>query len=215
MAGARHSPGAYSRFVGALKILLPLLAVLILSTVFLSQKEDTFEGGLVFSKADRATLGDGLTIRDPNFSGSNKAGDRFSISAEAATPDAAQPRNIAMVRPVARTNFNSGLVVTLTAAEGHADIDAQTVTLEGGLRIVTSDGYELNSAGGIAYLRPGIVTTTGPVVANGPAGHVEAGKMTIARAPQGDQNTALENRFLTFNNGVKMIITPQTTGSPE
>lgn len=214
MSSARHSPGAYSRLVSFLKILLPLLALAILSSVFLTQTEDTFEGGLVFSKTDLETLGDGLTIRDPRFTGTSSRGDLFSISAETATPDRAQPKLIDIVNTVTEAKFADGLGVTLTAAKARADLTSQVVTLSGGLRIVTSDGYVILSDGGIADLRAGMVTSSGPVTADGPAGKIEAGrvKFETQSSPAG---TGLENRIVKFDNGVRVTITPRTTGTAQ
>ena len=65
MALPRRDPGVYSRWVGILKIVLPLIAVGLLSTVFLVQKEDAFEGGLVFTKVDIATLGLPVEVLEP------------------------------------------------------------------------------------------------------------------------------------------------------
>ena len=215
MAAPRQSPGAYSRMVGLLKIALPILAIMVLSTVFLAQTTDDFDGGLVFSKADRETLGDGLTIRDPRFAGVTKAGDQFSVAADTATPDQSEPNRIDIVNPVAQAVFADGLIVEITAAEAVADLNGQILTLAGGTRLATSDGYTVTSEGGIADLAAGTVMSTGPVVADGPTGHIEAGAVLFVGGSAGKNNRPLDNRRITFDNGVKMTIFPNAAGAPE
>ena len=63
----RPAGAGYSRAVRWLKIGLPLLALALLSTIFLVPREVSFEGGLVYTSADLLALGEGLAVTRPRI----------------------------------------------------------------------------------------------------------------------------------------------------
>ena len=71
-----------------LKVGLPLVALGLLTALFLFPRQTGFEGGLVYSTADLIALGEGMTVSNPRFSGSTEAGEPFN-SHEALTPEQA------------------------------------------------------------------------------------------------------------------------------
>ena len=74
--------------------------------------------------------------------------------------------------------------------------------LSQGVRIVTSNGYKINSQDVIADYTKSEVSTLGQVFATGPLGELTAGQM-ILRQQTGD---GLPNTYeLVFKNGVKVI----------
>ena len=204
MARTRN-PAAYSRFVGYLKIALPLIAIGLLSTVFLVQKEDPIKSGAIFSEIDRDTIRDGLSVHNPKYSGVNVNGDRFYLEASRATPDGADPDEVAMVDILGRTDYREGRTISLRAARGTAFLPDQTILLEGGVHIKTSDGYEGLTNAGTAGLDRGSFVSDGPVTLTGPTGMLEAGSMRI-ETHQSDQG---ENQVFTFENGVKLKFEPK------
>ena len=203
MAARPRDPGVYSRWVGILKIGLPLIAVGLLSTVFLVQREDTFEGGLVFTKVDLATLGDGLTISNPRFSGLTDAGDTFTLSAARAVPDSSRPKIVEMTDISADYSQSGGMSVTATAAQGVALMVEQTLELAGGLTALTNTDYEFNAEGGLFDLRSGAFESAGQVRIIGPGQQLIAGKMRVTTPDNGD------NQIFLFENGVRMTYDPQ------
>ncbi len=208
MAAPSYPRGLYSRFVGYLKIALPLLAVGLLSTVFLLQEEDTIRGGITFSADDRDTIRDGLTVYEPKFAGVNLNGDRFYMEAAKATPDSADPDEIVLVDLDGRTDYTDGASVYLTAARAIARIPEQVLELSGGVRIRTSDGFEGLTNSGVAALDTGTFITDGPVTLEGAMGILEAGSMRLDRLA-GNATTAAQNQVFTFENGVKLTLDPK------
>lgn len=209
MAAARRAEGLYSRVVAWLKILLPLLGVVLLSTVFLVQKEDEFDGGLVFSQIDLDSLGDGLTIRSPRFNGATKSGDSFSIVAETALPDGPKPKTIAFTALHARTDYVSGVSVEVSAKQGVAVLASQEIVAEGGVLVETSQGYVGTTDAATANLRTGAMFTHGPIRMTGPLGDLEAGRMEI-RLLDGADGALNKNQFFWFENGVKLVYQPSS-----
>lgn len=208
MTQTEFKPGAYSRLVGYLKIALPLLAIALLSTVFLVQQEDEITGGIVFTQSDRDTVRDGLTMHNPKFSGVNLKGDRFYVEAERATPDGAEPKEVALKGVDGRTDYVSGLSIFLSAARGTAYIPEQKVRLEGGLTIRTSDGYEGVTDAGVAGLKTGSFVSDGPVTLTGPTGTIEAGSLRIETLKEPKDNS--ENQVFWFEKDVKLVFQPSS-----
>ena len=137
MSKGEYRPGFRSRIVGYLKIALPILAIGLLSTVFLFQKDGQIEGGITFSSDDRDTMRDGLAVYNPKFSGVNLNGDRFHMEATKATPDSGTPKEVALIDLNGRTDYKSGLSVYLKAARGLVRLPEQQLELSGGLHILT------------------------------------------------------------------------------
>lgn len=205
MARQTPDPEVYSRRVGILKIMLPLIAVGLLSTVFLVQKEDAFESGLVFTKVDIATLGDGLTISNPRFSGITNRGDTYTLAAARAVPDGPKPRIVEMSEITADMSYAEGTIVNATAAQGIADVQQQTLQLNGGLNASSSNAYTFTTDGGLLSLNSGDFESSGPVKLTGPQQTLKAGRMRIAVQEDGT------SRFFHFENGVHLTYTPETT----
>lgn len=207
MASTEYRPGLRSRLVGFLKIVLPLFAIGLLSTVFLFQREDQIEGGITFSEDDRDTMRDGLAVYSPKFSGHSEAGDRFFVEAAKAVPDqGSDPNEVALIDLSGRTEYKSGLTVNLKAARGKALLKDQQLKLEGGIHITTSNGYEGMTNGGVAGLDTGTFVSDGPVTLDGPVGTLEAGLMRI---DSGDTEVGSQNQVFTFENGVRLTLNPK------
>lgn len=205
-----YRPGLYSRLVGLLKVALPLVAVALMATVFLVQKEDKITGGVVFTQGDRDTMRDGLAINNPELSGITATGDRFFMTAVRAIPDGNTLNEVALERITARTEYLSGRKVYLKAHEGTAFVPEQRVHLMGDIEINTTDGYVGVTQTASADLANGEIFADSPVVIDGPTGRLEAGSMRITNEP--DATGARNNQMFTFENGVKLTFQPGAPG---
>ena len=85
--------GRYSRSVRVLRIGLPLIALVLMSLVFLIERDD-FAAGFRFSPADFAALDDKLRLVSPRFTGTTEKGEPFIVRAEWALPDGPDPEVI-------------------------------------------------------------------------------------------------------------------------
>ena len=95
-------PGLYSRVVGILKVGLPLVALGMLSALFLIQTEDRLGAGIRFTRGDLEALGSGLRISNPIFTGTTSGADTFRFTAELVIPDAAPPTRASITAPTRR-----------------------------------------------------------------------------------------------------------------
>lgn len=199
---------AHSRLVAWLKILLPLAALAILSTIFLFSRTIDPSRAIPFSKVDVRALAREPRITAPDYSGMTSDGTAISATAASARPDPSQPGKATAHLVHATLTTRSGGVAHITAQDGKIDNTAGRMVLTGHVTLVTSDGYTVTSPRMVTQLHETDIVGDGPVDATGPLGHLTAGHMHLTR-PQAP-NEASAGYVLVFKGGVKLIYHPQT-----
>jgi len=196
-AGAGGGPDLRSRLVAILKVGLPLVALGMLSALFLIQNDDGLGGGeLSFSEGDMAALGSGLRVTNPTLTGTTEANDRFRFTADFVVPDAAPPTRATMTRLAGEMHLTDGRAVDLKAATGELDIRSQRLRLGGTVRIDTSDGYSLRSEAMTVDLRAGVLEA-------------------LRVEPSGTEGDKEGPRLISFGNGVRLIYHPPSPSGAE
>lgn len=213
-----RAPGGYSRLVRWLKVGLPLLALVLLSALFLIPQEKAFEGGLVYSTADLISLGEGLQVTNPRIEGATAAGEPFVVEADSATPDGPDPRQVELSNVRGVFDQAEGRQIRLLADIGSLRPRDQALSLTGSVRLETSDGYVVTTDQVTADLRAGEAAAPGPVTATSPQGSIEAGSFRAERrAPAKDADPAAADAklgaprpgdYLWFENGVRVVWKP-------
>lgn len=198
-----------TRVVGVMKYLLPLLALALLATVFLWNKDDEAGIGLTFSQADIETMRSGLRVTGPQLSGSSLNGDIYDFRADVVIPQDLQLTHADIEGLTGRILFRDGRQVDLSAARAEIEMPSQRVVLDTGIQIRTSDGYEATAARAEVDLRQAVLTATGPVVASGPPGRIAADGMIITPASADGALTA-NDTLIRFTGGVTLRYTPRT-----
>jgi lipopolysaccharide export system protein LptC len=196
-------PGLHTRVVGVLKVGLPLVALGLLSALFLGQSEDSLGGNLIFSRGDIAALGDGLRISNPTFTGTTRGGDSFRFTADLVEPDAAPPQRAKITTLSGEIALHNGPVVAVDAATGDLDIPTQRLDLTGDVRIETSDGYRIRAEKVTLDLRAGSVVAGDAVQSTGPLGKIDSGSLRVAPAA-----ATGEARRFSFGSGVRLVYDP-------
>ncbi|HMQ95060.1 MAG TPA: hypothetical protein PKA33_00900 [Amaricoccus sp.] len=199
-------PGLYSRVVAILKVSLPLVALGLLSALFLIQTDERLGGDLVFTKGDIAALGTGQRISDAIFSGTTRDEDRFRFTARQVVPDAAPPTRAAITTLAGTIDFTGGLSVAVQAEGGDLDIPAQRLGLSGDVRIETSDGYRMAADTVTLDLRDGTLVAGDTVETEGPMGRIDSRSLSIVPA-EGDGQA----RRFSFGDGVRLVYDPRAS----
>ncbi|MFT5797253.1 MAG: lipopolysaccharide export system protein LptC [Candidatus Azotimanducaceae bacterium] len=193
----------YSRMIAWLKVLLPLMALALLSTLFLLSRNVDPMASIPFADAEiQARLRD-QQITGPFFSGSTARGDQISFSASKMGTGQKNGATIAQDLS-AQIDLASGARIVFFADTGSVDLVGDTSVLSGNVLITTSSGYKINSDRLISTMSSLHVESPEKVVAEGPLGALTAGSMQI-----GTPENA-ETAQLLFTNGVKLIYDPQT-----
>jgi len=203
---ARFDNG-YSRLVAIVKVALPLVALLILSSLFLLSRSDQPGEPLPYSDAEVGELAREQRLGSPVYSGITDNGSALHLTAEKLTPDATQTGLYHGTDLAARVDMPDGLEYHLTGPTGTLDDTNGRATLTGGLKITTSDGYTVTSPSGWIDTDLTDMELAGPVHADGPLGTLDANGLTVTDQKGGGAMVAV------FHGGVKLIYTPQGASS--
>ncbi|WP_347311796.1 hypothetical protein [Defluviimonas sp. SAOS-178_SWC] len=192
----------HSRVVFWLKIIMPLLALAILSTLFLFSRRIDTDQALPYAEVDVEELARDQRLTAPEYSGVTVDGAALMIQAHTARPGtdtgAATADNL-----VAVYEAPGGLRIDLSAAEGRIDEGAGRMSLTGDVRIVTSSGYRMATPGLDSALDRTELHSNGAVRAEAPYGTIDAGNMEIRH-----EDAEIPGYVLLFNEGVKLIYQP-------
>jgi lipopolysaccharide export system protein LptC len=197
MAMDRHT-----RVVGWLKVALPLAALAVLATLFLLADRIDPEAALPYAEVDVEGLAREPRMTAPTYAGTTSDGGALTLSATEArpaaegTPAEAQGLRLQLDTP-------DGAATNLTAATAELDNASRVIVLSGGVVVTTSSGYRVETAEMTAKLdRSGLDSQT-PVTAQGPAGDLSAGGMTLSQ-----DNRTPGDYVLVFNGGVRLVYRP-------
>lgn len=192
----------HTRVVVWLKIALPLMALAVLSTLFLVADRIDPEEALPYAEVDVEDLAREPRMTMPSYAGITSDGAAISLTAEEArpavdgTPAGARGLRLELLTP-------DGGRTELLAASAAMDETARELVLSGGVTVKTSTGYQLETAEIAAKLdRSGLESRT-PVTAIGPAGRISADGMTFHQDIQ-----TPEAYLLVFNGTVRLVYVP-------
>lgn len=194
---------SYSRWVSWLKVLLPLAALGLLSTLFLLSRAIDPETVIPFADKEIQDRLRDQQVTGPFFSGTTAEGDLISFSAEILkTPDGRTGANRAEDVTV-EVVIIGGAKINVVAAMSEFDIANDLAELTGDVVITTSTQYRIVSEKLSSQLSVLNLQSPGPVEATGPAGHLNAGSMLMTSSEDG------KPAQLIFTNGVKLVYTPK------
>ena len=194
---------SYSRWVSWLKVLLPLAALGLLSTLFLLSRAIDPETVIPFADKEIQDRLRDQQVTGPFFSGTTAQGDLISFSAETLkTPDGRTGSNRAE-DVIVEVAVIGGTKITVVANMSEFDIANDLAELTGNVVITTSAQYRIVSDKLSSQLSVLNLKSPGPVEATGPAGRLNAGSMLITSSEEG------KPAQLIFTNGVKLIYTPK------
>ncbi len=135
----------YSRVVSWLKVILPLAALIGLSTLFMVARTIDPAQDIPFADVDIEELTREQRIGKPTFSGMTSGGAAFSLSAERALPDPENPQRITGEDLRAGIDLPDGGRIELTAGGGVVDNSTRTAGLQGGVTAEMSEGYRMRA----------------------------------------------------------------------
>ena len=185
-----------------LKIAMPLLALAILSTLFLFARQVEFEGTLPYAQVKIDDLARDPRLSAPEYAGVTSDGASVKVAARTARPgkDAASP--VTATDVVALYETSAGGKLTIEARTGTFDSGKALLTLKGSVVLTTADGYVLRTEELLSALNETLITANVKVVADTPLGQIEAGAMRL--------NGPVAEHLLVFNKGVRLVYKPES-----
>ncbi|MDN5785776.1 hypothetical protein [Pseudorhodobacter sp.] len=194
----------HSALVAWLKVLLPLLALAILSTLFLVSRTIDPSDAIPFARVDIDDRIREPRLTQPTWAGVTDDGSALTIAAADARPQQSGAIGASASQVVAELKTPDGGSASLTAARGMLDQKTGAMLMDGGVTISTSTGYHLQTDALTAKLDRTSLVSQGAVEGDAPAGHISAGQMEIT---QRDDGTG--QYLLVFKNGVKLLYQPK------
>jgi lipopolysaccharide export system protein LptC len=192
----------HSALVAWLKVLLPLIALAILSTLFLVARTIDPEGAIPFAEVDIDDRIREPRLTRPTWAGVTSDGTALTLRADEARP--ARGEDGASARAVtAELELAGGGEAGLVAAAVQLDPEGRQMTLSGGVVVTTSTGYRLETEGLTAMLDRTGMQSAGPVVGEGPGGTINAGELRLGADPDRPGT-----QLLVFDKGVKLLYRP-------
>lgn len=190
----------HSQLVVWTKIILPIGAIALLSTLFLFARGSTNTSDIPFAEIDE--IAREQQISEPQFSGVASDGSIIEITAQAAKPEQGNLETLSITGPLLTLNAVDGTSLTIKAGQGILDSGAQRAELTGLARLDTSSGYSMETGGLIAALDTGEITSTGPLAIRAPFGAIDAGRVSFTVTADGS------GQQMRFTEGVTLVYDP-------
>ena len=192
----------YSRMIAFLKVLLPLMALALLSTLFLLSQNTEPMASIPFAEAEVNERMRDQQITGPFFSGSTEQGDQISFSA--GKIGVADGNGRVTANDIsAQIDLSSGARLVFFADLGEVDIANDTSILSGKVLITTSNGYKINSERLVSAMTSLNMESPDKIIAEGPLGTFSAGSMRLTFS----EKTKFTQMI--FTNAVKLIYDPK------
>ena len=192
----------HSRIVAWLKVILPLAALVSLSTMFLVSHKINPEDAIPNAGVDVADrVGDPRMIL-PEYAGVTDSGTAVVVTAKEAHPAEEGGSDAGRGKTVwARYDHLRGGSTYLESPNALIALDKSRVFFSGGVTVTDSSGYQVDSPEMSAALKTtDIVSGGGEVRAKGPLGNIRADQMHLS-LEGGDY-------VLVFNGSVHLIYDP-------
>ncbi|MDE2694476.1 MAG: LPS export ABC transporter periplasmic protein LptC [Paracoccaceae bacterium] len=190
----------YSTLVAIFKVMLPCLALIILSALFLLPDNRTKIQAL--NTIDKSTLNivKKAGVNKPSFRGTLASGSNLELYAtEIITKN--NDKNIIEINEIsARLELNRNNWATASAKKGVVNISEQTAEMVGKVSVKSSNGVLIETSDLKVFYAKSLVKTEGAVFMKGPFGTIKAGS---AEFYDMNQNSGT-GYVLLFNKGVKM-----------
>lgn len=200
------SDNSYSRFILSLKIILPLLALAILSTLFLVSRSLDPAQSIPFAEVDVQELARVQRVGGPAYSGMSASGSAITVTADNAVPDSGGSQDLTASNLNAVVESPDGKKTEVTATVARIENSTESARLSDGVKITTASGYTVVTDNAFARLDLSELSTSKTVTANGPLGSLTAGQMVMTQHSRDDEG---DGYVLVFKKGVKLVYNPQ------
>ncbi|MBW7055110.1 hypothetical protein KY389_00195 [Paracoccus bogoriensis] len=188
-----------TRVVRSLRVILPLAALAMLSTLFLFSRGSETESRIPYAQVDAEAMARDPRLVAPEYAAVTEDGTRISLMASTARPDGERAEAEALRLDWQRPD---GLGAMLVAPNG--GLADGRIRLDGGVRMTTSTGWQMDAPRiDAATDRSEIIADDG-IEAKAPFGRISAGRMRLEPGDDGETGAAVLN----FSGGVRLIYQP-------
>ncbi|QBY02031.1 hypothetical protein E2K80_15910 [Rhodophyticola sp. CCM32] len=191
----------YSQTIAWVRVILPLLALVLLSTLFLFSNSPDPDLAIPFADFDVEQLAREQRLGQPRFAGTLEDGREILFIAETAAPVAGAPDQIDAQVVQARVATSETGYILLTSGRSRVDMASRTAEMETNVHITSSTGYRLQSD--LLHMSLDVLNmvSPGPVRVTGPSLTLTADDMNLS-----EENGA---QVLSFNGQVRVLYDPE------
>ena len=190
-----------------LRLVLPLGALVLLSTVFLVSRSIDPQRAVELADMDVAELTREPRIGTARIAGVTQENTALMIHADAvrSVSDLQQsgPVHLALTAPNGALNFPSGRIALFQSETGELDQARDQLVMHGAVQLETSDGYRLNMSELVARLQSTHIRGLGGIEGDGPPGSITADTLELT-TKTGETGGYL----LAFSGNVRLIYLP-------
>ena len=190
----------YSRMVAFLKVLLPLTALVLLSTLFLISRGVDTDATIPFAEHEIEERMRGQQVTAPFFSGSTSQGDEIWVTATVARASSDTPVIASDLK--AEIRMVAGGRLMLRSDRGTVHPDQDLARFIGNVEITTADGMVVETEALKTELSRVQAESPGAIRATSDLGELTAGHMEITSETVGGPV------HLLFTNSVKLVYAP-------
>ena len=191
----------HTRAVRLAVVVLPVLALALLSTLFLLARKVNPDDAIPIASIDVSERARDRQLTAPRFAGISSEGTAFDLSAGTAHPDATDARRMTAQAVRLVLADTGGGKATVVADVGEIDTGGRSLILDGAVRIETANGYLLTTERLEGTLGQLDVVAPGEVTGDSPLGTLRAGSMRI------DEDADGAARLL-FTDGIVLLYEP-------
>lgn len=192
----------YSKVVVWVKITLPLIAIALLSSIFLLSGAPDPDAALPYAEVDIDQITREQRVSQPRFAGVLGDGQEIVLTADAVSADASRTDRIQAQSVDGRMDLSDTEFLTIQAALGDIDMATQMATFTDGVVLQSSMGYRLQSEVLVMALDVINMRAPTPIHVTGPGLDVTADTMEMA-GPDGET-------ILRFNGSVRVLYEPES-----
>lgn len=194
----------HTKVVRAARVILPLAALGLLSSLFLLTRSPNPDGAIPYAAADVQLLAREQRLTAPRFAGMSSDGASFSVSADLARPDPIDPRIMsADALSVAIDGLAGDNRLFVQAKRGQVDTGAQRLQLAENVTVRSSLGISIKADQLMADVGNMVIFVPTPLTGISPLGNLTAGSMRLMRDPETGQ------QLLLFQDGVTLLYVPE------
>jgi lipopolysaccharide export system protein LptC len=192
----------HSRMVAILRKLLPVLAVLVLATYFISTRLNVTVGGVTASISGMQMANGNLRMTNPTLKGIDKKNGNYVVSADYADQDVKNPKMITLHAIKAELTSPEGGWSRMEAVRGVFNTTAERLVMQKKITVATSAGVDGELKHATLDMKSQTLRSHRPVFFNLPNGTIKADALTLHSS----------EHMLVFRGRVAVHLVRQKTG---
>jgi lipopolysaccharide export system protein LptC len=189
-AGSRHD-----KLVRFFKIALPSAVGAMIGWLAMAPLEDRGDVSFILDKTKVENAAERMRVDSARYVGQDNKGQPFEIVARSALQRSSEVPVVDIRGMLARLGLPQG-PLTIAANQGHYDLDAQRVAIDGPVRLAGPNGYQLETRDVTVDLKERQLSSAGRV----------SGKMRLGSFEAGTLSADLDQRNVVLGGGARLKI---------